>query len=897
MDPIEALLHHADPVERALALKMAGVQPHHIAIAEQDPHPYVQGALLAHKRRQLNGLSREDLRQLGQLLSANGFDIATHPHEVAAHHAAYVNDPKVRERVHATLGLDTLGARHFHTFMSRLAPRLEAGEERLIKADRDYPKQIDTRPGKVNFKLGVGKLRAGRDHIESTGKESLPFKEMPPGDWVAGRDRSTNHVTTGKLQHAIDSAPSHEWHFSTGHYGEDLSQKECNTCDGRGHVETETECSNCDGQGHEPITRRSAQEYIDSLDLNCTHCSGEGEIQPEDADGKPEGSPEECENCKGTGRDVRHCSNCEGTGTRHGYDCHACAGTGIDIPEHECEECEGRGTVEQESECDDCGGDGVVDNDPDEDDLLGQQTHSTEPSQVFRLDLADHHLAKLREAGLMDTFDRMLEASRYSAHPVNGPGARPTLGWIRYTGSPDGGLHVDEVQSDFGQKWSKVADGQIQTKAEQQFGPHRLLTPERLAGFQEAAAMLHPDSLAEPLTAEVLEKRRRDFATQQLASTHKWTAAGVMAHPERYPAYVAEENKAALDAARAEAHQAFPDSMLGKPEATPEELQARRAKEIDDRISSHDLFRTDEQRLRARAQWIEGTKAEFERQYPAAHLQQIESLLWGKNHPNELISEGFMQWLRDQGLHDTTIHWPSEEFKGPISLGDYGSKPNPAHFQFSYRKLPRDKWGFQPAKYGDLPTQYTRYFRGKPMWEGKVRKSEDQLPEAHEFYRRQIHDRDSHETKLSKLRSLGPNDDMWVFHATDQSTADKFVTEGVHQNERPENLAMLNYEAGRPAEYAPGRGLARGSYVGATPFAVEGYGKHILAFKVKPHQIAPSPEQESLGYKTWHEALANNDAVVMHDLPAENVFRLGGRRTMMPADTHTELSMHLGAAK
>lgn len=44
-DTIAALLTHPDPVERALALTLAHVEPKHIKIAETDPHPRVQAAV------------------------------------------------------------------------------------------------------------------------------------------------------------------------------------------------------------------------------------------------------------------------------------------------------------------------------------------------------------------------------------------------------------------------------------------------------------------------------------------------------------------------------------------------------------------------------------------------------------------------------------------------------------------------------------------------------------------------------------------------------------------------------------------------------------------------------------------------------------------------------------
>jgi hypothetical protein len=52
-DTIAALLTHPDPIERALALTLAHVEPKHISIAEKDPHPRVQAAVARWKLKHL----------------------------------------------------------------------------------------------------------------------------------------------------------------------------------------------------------------------------------------------------------------------------------------------------------------------------------------------------------------------------------------------------------------------------------------------------------------------------------------------------------------------------------------------------------------------------------------------------------------------------------------------------------------------------------------------------------------------------------------------------------------------------------------------------------------------------------------------------------------------------
>ena len=76
------------------------------------------------------------------------------------------------------------------------------------------------------------------------------------------------------------------------------------------------------------------------------------------------------------------------------------------------------------------------------------QRHSKENSNVFRLDMTPEQEKQMRDAGVLDAYMRMHGLSQQSGHPV-GPG---TLGWVRWTGDKSG-VHIDEVQSDYGRPW------------------------------------------------------------------------------------------------------------------------------------------------------------------------------------------------------------------------------------------------------------------------------------------------------------------------------------------------------------------------------------------------------------------------------------------------------------
>lgn len=112
----------------------------------------------------------------------------------------------------------------------------------------------------------------------------------------------------------------------------------------------------------------------------------------------------------------------------------------------------------------------------------GAQRHSDEPSYVTQVNLTDDHVKKMKAAGVYNTFLSMMRASEESGHPIR-PGH--TLGWVRWTGlglppalgrasmSPNlggavdrlqakAGIHVDEIQSDFGQDWIRLSREQAE---------------------------------------------------------------------------------------------------------------------------------------------------------------------------------------------------------------------------------------------------------------------------------------------------------------------------------------------------------------------------------------------------------------------------------------------------
>src|SRR5690606_25241646 len=74
----------------------------------------------------------------------------------------------------------------------------------------------------------------------------------------------------------------------------------------------------------------------------------------------------------------------------------------------------------------------------------GIQRHSDEDSKEFRLNITNDHIARLKEAGVLDVVKEFVRESSES-HPYDAH----TIDWTRWTGEPGKGIFIDEVQSDF----------------------------------------------------------------------------------------------------------------------------------------------------------------------------------------------------------------------------------------------------------------------------------------------------------------------------------------------------------------------------------------------------------------------------------------------------------------
>jgi hypothetical protein len=109
-------------------------------------------------------------------------------------------------------------------------------------------------------------------------------------------------------------------------------------------------------------------------------------------------------------------------------------------------------------------------------------------------------------------------------------------------------------------------------------------------------------------------------------------------------------------------------------------------------------------------------------------------------------------------------------------------------------------------------------------------------------------------------------DFVWVFHSTDDATANQFLKNGVDQSQKSVNPGVARGEV----DYAPGRGAAPGLYVGGNTDIIP-HSRRFLAIRVKKSDLAASPEALELGYKGPGGALNSQGALVSRAIRPEDI--------------------------
>lgn len=124
------------------------------------------------------------------------------------------------------------------------------------------------------------------------------------------------------------------------------------------------------------------------------------------------------------------------------------------------------------------------------------------------------------------------------------------------------------------------------------------------------------------------------------------------------------------------------------------------------------------------------------------------------------------------------------------------------------------------------------------------------------------------ELRSYRPRPLPPGPRVLVHHSTDEAAAARLLQDGFIPAAKPMNLARARYEAGEYAEFAPGRGISGGLYVGL-PRETSGYGKVTLEVNVPRAWLQVPPEQEARGVTDPMQALRSTDgAVILEPIPA-----------------------------
>jgi hypothetical protein len=108
--------------------------------------------------------------------------------------------------------------------------------------------------------------------------------------------------------------------------------------------------------------------------------------------------------------------------------------------------------------------------------------------------------------------------------------------------------------------------------------------------------------------------------------------------------------------------------------------------------------------------------------------------------------------------------------------------------------------------------------------------------------------------------------DIRVYHATDRGTANILLRRGFIPETKPRRREGF--------DYAPGRGIDIGLYVGASPQAVTSYGPAILEITIPKRLLEVPSELRQLGETNPMKSLKSHDGAVINTRLPPDVFRL-----------------------
>jgi ADP-ribose pyrophosphatase YjhB (NUDIX family) len=327
-----------------------------------------------------------------------------------------------------------------------------------------------------------------------------------------------------------------------------------------------------------------------------------------------------------------------------------------------------------------------------------EQRHSSDLSKVFQLNLHYSQIGDLQRAGVWDTYKLMDKVSRQSAHPVGEHG----IGWARYTDdNDDSGVHIDEIQSDFGQSLVRNVRKATQflkenpEKAHQRVGHGMgdMTWKELVNSFPEE----HVNKINEIIFGnhhpshvihEAFLQHLRDSGKHDVP-VHIWGAKG----------------KAPLSG------QDVPESkgLNEQGDMVPTVLKhyTQLKPEHQEEIARHWKLLAD------------NTENLYDKFSDIPELKPTEPGMGVNVNPGN-----WKHWLPLAEEHphfhvDSKAKQPIKDGAGYYSTG----KPLPVHMTETYHKIPKTM-GYDPGEYGKIDTQHNPSLEGEGTWADKVRKTD-----------------------------------------------------------------------------------------------------------------------------------------------------------------------------
>ena len=318
----------------------------------------------------------------------------------------------------------------------------------------------------------------------------------------------------------------------------------------------------------------------------------------------------------------------------------------------------------------------------------GQQQHSTEESQVFQMNLHPETIKELKNEGVWDTYQNMYDESHMSGHPVGENG----IGWVRYTKGEDG-IHIDEVQSDFGQGFARDIKRAQEMAAQGNQAAKELVKKYPTDTVDKINNIVFKNKHPSQLLYDSFFQHLRNTG-QDDTPVHTWNV----------------ESKA-------------PISGLKLPK---------------EKIDGDDVSLAHFSQLKPEVQ-DEAAETASLRMMNNPHLYKkaVKEGLYNEDNGENLISkDNWQKWLPHVSDYDEEYNpllYVDKKTKEPVTTNTGGfsaGKALPVHQKITYQEIPQKKLGMKPDSYGKLETQHNPILKeeGAKTFSDKVRKTDEELP-------------------------------------------------------------------------------------------------------------------------------------------------------------------------